>query len=285
MKLFASLFIIIISTIVANSQKYVPFNFDQGEWYCTYYTKGGMFGTNGTEWAIDSVKFYCSGDTVIKDTVYHKLYHSGTNTDYNSRAYISGYYGAVRNDTIKKQVWFNDGFGSYLMYDFNLSVGDSACNITYPPLPIYFDFCGKIESIDSTNYCNKYFRKYNNENNQSIVEGIGSYEGLFQCGFMPKLICYIEKDNNQCESCEFHITQVASVKDENIIQLNISDCNLHIVSKNNMESIELIDISGRSILNTNLNSDSIEIYVPQKGTYIIKVKSENQIYVRKIGLK
>jgi hypothetical protein len=270
---------------LAKSQKYVPFDFNKGEWYCRYETKGGMFGTNGTRWAIDYVKFFCSGDTVIRDTVYNKLYHAGTNSESGSRNYISGYYGGNRNDTIKRQVWFNNGYNSYLMYDFNISVGDSACNISALPLPIYFSFCGKIESIDSVNYCNKYYRRYNNENNQSIIEGIGSPEGLFQCGFNPQLLCYKERDNNNCESCEFNFTEVANINDENVIHINISDCNLYIFSEINMESVELIDIFGRCIINTyKLDRNSTNLNVPQKGIYILRIKTEHKIYIRKIDL-
>jgi hypothetical protein len=97
MKLLASLLLIILSSISAKSQEYIPFDFENGEWYCLYSTKGGMFGgEHGTYYATDSVKFFCSGDTIINDTSYHKLYYAGnTSSQIVPKTFISGYYGAI----------------------------------------------------------------------------------------------------------------------------------------------------------------------------------------------
>jgi hypothetical protein len=288
MKLFASLLIIISGTIGALGQKYVPFNFDNGEWYCWYHSKGGMFGNHGTYYATDSIRFFCSGDTIINDTVYNKLYYAGyTSSEIVTRTFIYGYYGGIRNDTINKQVWLNEGNHNFLMYDFNIMDGDSMCNTTPHPLPFNFYYCGKIESIDSVIYCNKYFRRYNLENDQQIIEGIGSSNGLFSGGWMSKLICYKEKSNTDCESCKLNYTHIVEgTNDQNSIYINIINNSLQISSIKSIESVELADITGRYIRNIhNLNCNSTDLFIPQKGIYIVRVKTEDKIYVRKIVLE
>ena len=91
----------------ASSQNYVPFDFSSGEWFCSYFTKGGLFSQHGTYYASESLKFYCSGDTTINSIDFKKLYYKGTTySQIMPLTVISGYMGAIRNDTTKKKVWF-----------------------------------------------------------------------------------------------------------------------------------------------------------------------------------
>lgn len=292
MKLLTFILLTLLSSIFLKGQEYIPFNFDDGEWYCRYFTKGGMFGGgHGINYATDSVKFFCSGDTIVNDTLYKRLYYMGyTSSEMVAKKYISGYYGAIRNDTLKKQVWFNNGYGSFLIYDFNIVNGDSMCNTSIYPLPATFYFCGKIESIYSLKYCNKYFRKYNLEYDQSIIEGIGSDKGLFPVKSAPwysDLLCYMEKSNNDCEECNMNFTTgINYTLNDNIFNINQIDNNLQIYSDYIIESVELVDLSGRHILKADgLGCNSTNIYVTQKGIYIIKVKVDNKILSRKIVVK
>ena len=299
MKLLGCILLITLNSILAKSQEYIPFDFDNGEWYCRYETKGGLFGGgHGINYATDSVKFFCSGDTTVNDTLYKKLYYIGNTSSENvKKTYISGYYGAIRNDILKKQVWFyvdNKSFlkpyignGSFLMYDFNIINGDSMCNAANYPLPLNFYFCGKLESIDSLRYCNKYFRKYNLDHYQSIIEGIGSDKGLFPGPWQSNLLCYMEKSNGDCERCNLNFTSINyNTLNDDLINIIQKNNDLQISSNYIIESVELVDLSGRYILKADgIGCNSANIYVNQMGIYIIKVKIDNKILSRKIFLE
>lgn len=289
MKRFVLVLLFCLCTFFAISQEYKPFDFENGEWYCEYFTKGGMFGGgHGAVYATDSVKFFCSGDTIINDTVYKKLYYMGYTSSQNvSKTYISGSYGAIRNDTAQKKVWFNAGNTSFFIYDFNVMNGDSICNPIDYSLPVTFNFCGKVLSIDSVNYCNTFYKRYNIENNQSIIEGIGSDKGLFPVKSSPwysDLLCYNEKNNVDCKPCNMNFSNnIDQTLNGNIIYVNQSDNQLQVSSDYVMASVELVDISGRSIIKINRpKSKSTDIYVNQKGFYIIRVKIDGKIFSKKI---
>lgn len=288
MKRFIYGILILSVSILAESQEYTPFDFDNGEWYCYFSTKGGLFGGgHDTYYATDSVKFFCSGDTLINDTLYKKLYYAGnTSSQIVPKTSVYGYYGAIRNDTANKQVWYYAGDHNFLIYDFNLINGDSLCNTTEGLLPVTFYFCGKVTSFDSVNYCNKYFRRYN-IGGQSIIEGIGSDKGLFPVLSSPwfsELICYSEKNDSECESCKINFTNSFDhIIKENTFNINQTNNQLHIFSDYIIESVELFDLSGRRIIsNHHLKSNSTDIYIPQKGIYILSIKIDDKIVERKI---
>ena len=100
------LLLIIILTTVVFCQNYKPFDFVNGNWICYYNTKGGVFYSTGNIYVDEKVKFFCPGDTTITGTVFKKLYYSGYAKPSGSQSIsISGYYGAIRNDTVNKRVW------------------------------------------------------------------------------------------------------------------------------------------------------------------------------------
>lgn len=294
MKHFITFILTVMTIQFARSQEYKPFDFDNGEWYCRYVTKGGMFGGgHGIYYATDTVKFFCSGDTIINDTLYKKLFYEGyTSSQFVPRTYISGYYGAIRNDTLNKRVWLHDSFytftgSSYIIYDFNVFAEDSICNDVIYPLPITFYFCGIVESIDLVNYCDKYFKKYIIEDNQSIIEGIGSDKGLLPVksdNWFSELLCYNERNSMDCESCDINTSNVINlISNESFVCFNQSDNNIYISSDYKIESIELIDLYGRYVIkNYILNSNSFDLCVNQKGVFILRVKFEKGIINKKI---
>lgn len=205
--IFKSLFLL---SIVCFSQSYQPFDFEKGIWYCRYVSKGGWFGAgfDRTQYVTDSVKFYCNGDTTINNFVYKKLYYSGFSSVHGlPRKPVSGYYSAIRNDTINKKILYapagydaaNTGNG-LILYDFNLTVGDS---IGYNYSTSKKDI---VTSIDNVVYCNRAHRRFNSESGENtIIEGIGSVSGLFPLVSPTDygtLLCYQEYGNSDCVDCK-----------------------------------------------------------------------------------
>jgi len=139
-----------ILSILSQGQTYTPFDIKNGEWVCGYDTKGGEFSSYGSYYIREDVKFYCQGDTVINDTLYAQLYYRGVARYPEwAKRNLSGYYGPIRNDTLKRQVWL----GNHLLYDFNLKIGDTIRTLWVHGSPIL--------SIDSVLYCDKFHRRYN----------------------------------------------------------------------------------------------------------------------------
>ena len=201
---------LLLFSIVCFSQSYQPFDFEKGMWYCRYVTKGGWFGADfdRTLYVTDSVKFYCNGDTTINNFVYKKLYYSGFSSVHGlPREPVSGYYSAIRNDTINKKILYapagydaaNTGNG-LILYDFNLTVGDS---IGYNYSTNKKDI---VSSIDTIIYCNREHRRFNTKSgSNTLIEGIGSVNGLFPLVSptdFGTLLCYQEYGNNDCVDCK-----------------------------------------------------------------------------------
>ena len=287
MKHFITLILILLTFQYGQSQDYKPFNFDYGEWYCKYSPNGGMFGggNHETYYAIDSIKFYSNGDTTINEVAFKKLMYSGyTSSQIVERTYVSGYYGAIRNDTLNKQVYFiskdynsnYEGTGD-LLYDFDLKIGDSI------QISCMLDEKDTISQIDSVIYCNEYYKRYNTPTGYYIIEGIGSKNGLLPVNCMTNfgwLFCYKEKANELCNDCGF-ITSINSFSlDELKIFPNPTTNRVRIDSDLNIQYIQIFDING--ILLERINSDFENIELRKKGVYLVQIHTDNRVITRKL---
>jgi hypothetical protein len=138
-----------------------------------------------------SFSYYINGDTVINSVLYHKVYQSGTVHHHcNFGNYIDywnsfhDYYAAIRQDTALRKVYVYYNNPEQVLYDFNLSVGDS------------IEGCTAVTSIDSILIGSNYRKRFNIDGAfpYSIIEGIGSTSGLFEplCPFeyWGTLVCF-----------------------------------------------------------------------------------------------
>lgn len=276
----ASLLIFLsVMSYVVQGQSYTPFDFSNGQWVCGYDTKGGVFGSYGSYYIKEDVKFYCKGDTVINDTLFSKLYYTGV-TRYPewAKRELSGYYGPIRNDTLNRKVWF----GSYLLYDFNIQVGDTvvfACGSVVP-----------VISIDSVLYCDKYHRRYNARNIYGdtlyLIEGIGSIFGLIPHGCMPSiswLSCYSETNNMICDTCKTPVSVNDVVMEKVEIYPNPSNERFEVTSSVPISSVEILDLLGRRIYyESGICEYQIEIKIHATGILIMRVEVQGQVVVKKI---
>jgi hypothetical protein len=48
------------------------------------------------------------------------------------------------------------------------------------------------------------------------------------------------------------------------------------------KTIQIFDISGRMVLNKNINGSQLDVSVLESGTYIVKVEFENKISTKKL---
>ncbi len=132
----------------------------------------------------DKHTLFMDGDTLIGSFHYQKLLQSGYKTaslyPYWCCAYVNTYEGAIRQDTQQKKIYINVGNQDFLLYDFNLSLGDTLSFATY-----ISDFdTNVVTSIDSILVGNSFRKRLNittlhySGDSASIIEGIGSTLGL-----------------------------------------------------------------------------------------------------------
>jgi len=157
-------------------------------------------------------QYFITGDTIINSFTYHKIKKSGVKYSEDMSGfctniiilYYNNYIGAFREDTINKKVFFIPENNSYdtLLYDFNLSIGDTL------PTSIINDsinYMNHVSLIDSIIVGNKYYKRYglssgSNLNYVYLIQGIGSTFGLFGYLYPPfesgtTLLCF--KQNGQ----------------------------------------------------------------------------------------
>ncbi|TAH43530.1 MAG: T9SS type A sorting domain-containing protein [Bacteroidetes bacterium] len=140
-------------------------------------------------------RYIMNGDSVINGISYHKIEREYGSSIGCGPFYPqgNGYMGGLREDSLNRLIYFvpRDSINESLLYDFNLSVGDT--------LPSYFiDLFGlsytTITSIDSMLIGSEY-RKVLHSIGNSFVEGIGSLAGLLETqrlDLTPNLVCYIQ---------------------------------------------------------------------------------------------
>ncbi len=271
---FLGIIIILNIAIWGKAQNYTPFDFDNGNWVCHYYTKQGIFVTYANDYVHEVVRFYCNGDTILNDVNYKKLYYVGYAAPTMSPATtISGYYCGIRNDVENKKVFLSN-YPYAPLYDFNLNYGDS---ITYRcsgnPAPIL--------SIDSVLYCSTYHKRYNYLDEfygilSFWVEGIGSSDGLIPVNCMTAgglLECYSESNNVVCDTCPVFTGNgilkplLLSVYPNPTSGILFINNNLKI----QLAEFALYDYSGKLVSSGKPIDDRIDLTNFHPGLYVLKI--------------
>ena len=231
-----------------------------------------------------------TGDTVINGQTYHKLFtpfveqsYPGTSCGINS----AGYKGAIRQDSALKKVFFipYDTI-EYLLYDFNMQVGDTLKGYISTYLSGYADTVISIDSIlVGSNYRKIWF--LNQYQGIYFIEGVGSTYGLTMgsaggaIGTYPEwgLDCFSQNGISLFDttsSCPI-ITGINSLeKAENLITIfpNPSDGKFTIDFANEtIEQIKITDILGNIIFSQNkVNQTTINInHYLKSGTYLLTI--------------
>lgn len=289
-----------------NAQSYHPFPESNAEWNIVWYKDPeGWIGDNPYMF---QYKYRIVDDTIIGG----KTYQTYSSTLYNSECSNdstceSSFY--IRNDTDNKVVYYFDGTDEYMLYDFNLNIGDTLQGYAFIHKPDWDKFY--ISAIDSILIEGEFFKRYEINCNGYppgyLIEGIGYTWGLIEeapSGFWPfyELRCchvnnalvYLFSYTNEC-NLETDTCLVGNKQINKIEPITITPnpaTNLITVKLNNainiseLIEIELLDISGKSILNKNQswngNTFSFDISSMPDGLLLIKVKTNTITWIRKI---
>ncbi len=189
----------LLLSCISYAQEYSPMNFEQGVWIEEGFSKPFY----------NYSQIYCQGDTLLEGYIYNKLYEFGlqeTMTRYDTVP--SHYIGAVReNDNKQVMFWGISDTAFTVIYDFNLSIGDTISMEN----EVFI-----AESIDSVEICGRYHKRYvqrifNGQFSETLIEGVG-YSGGFLGYFWGfpggafesylRLKCYTEWDNQLCLDCK-----------------------------------------------------------------------------------
>ena len=252
----------------------------------------------------DEHKLYVAGDTLIGINHYQKLFQYGyewSNTCPSSGTccyYSNIYKGAIRQDTSVKKVYLFYGSSDTLLYDFNLSVGDT--------LPISFNNPGNnniVTSIDSVFIGNNYRKKFHIGSYASIIEGIGCDEGLldyiggwFEAGsalhcFHQDNLSYIIRDTigfgyvtDSTYDCNLDIgIPIITNKESITIYPNPATTTLTLHLQLSIPNSQFIvsDITGREIFHQAINNSiqtTIDVSDWSNGVYIYQLTNNKETF-------
>ncbi|MGZ4035193.1 MAG: T9SS type A sorting domain-containing protein [Bacteroidia bacterium] len=207
---FRALFIFLFCYVKVNfAQLYQPFPTDSAVW------RQQNASWDGDVWDQDDYNYFFRGDTIISGNTYHKIYHTGSHTEYVTALYppwtivygplsvdSNKYVGGIREDGLKHVFFFPDTAtvtSEQLLYDFNLSLGDTL-PVTYCNTNSYGGI-KYVSSIDSVLVGAVYHKCYHISagpgymNLGSIIEGVGNSSGLLEkilpvFEYEDLLICY-----------------------------------------------------------------------------------------------
>jgi hypothetical protein len=268
------------------------------------------FPDSSANWNFDHI-FYCQWgnahidyslsitvDTLINGQTYHKLFMP--RCEYNP-AYdcypsdtISGYKGAIRQDTASKKVFIVPPFtiSEQLLYDFNMLVGDTVKGY----LAGYFP--NTVESIDSVLVGNNYRKRWfvDHGNYIHIIEGIGSEYGLIR--ELPGnvlnnfnslyLNCFVQNNKtlfpDTLSNCEIIYTVKSFDKTSDKIKVYPNPFNnsftVDIDQSINVYEFYLTDLLGNIILRQQTNQQKrINIQNIKSGAYILTVIGNDNLII------
>ncbi len=191
MKTFICCLLFSICCSISFGQNYVPFPKSNAVWY------NATAWNSGSQSSFNSYYNYLNGDTLINNITYHKIYECNDSTiPFASLPppYINfipftgggGYFGAIREDS-SKHVFYIPGYPNppgpeYLLYDFNLNVGDTLSDTLFITMDNPNDTI-TVVSIDSIFDGLIYRKRFNLSQTPffelvSLIEGIGNTRGL-----------------------------------------------------------------------------------------------------------
>ncbi|MFL5764811.1 MAG: T9SS type A sorting domain-containing protein [Bacteroidia bacterium] len=297
------------------SQLYQPFPTDSAEWR-------QHSGTYYYPWInYRDYIYYIPGDTIIASNSYHKIYRTQivTGEYYYSPSgpfsIVDGprmtdtnlYVGAFREDTLKHIYYYPDTAtvtGEQLLYDFNLTVGDTLPSYNSG----YFAGTNYVSALDSILIGGAYHKRYHISNPSGyidfvqIVEGVGSTFGLLENLIDPfewsdNLICFsrrgvkVYSPDTTTTDCSLPVPlgiSEAQTKPEIRIFPNPTSGQIEIEASGFYgKTLRITNMLGEVVYVTKMeNRVSLDLTSLPKGVYFLKaISDEGQTSTQKIILQ
>jgi hypothetical protein len=303
------LFIFILFSVNASAQTSVYHPFPDSN--ATWIVLKSCATWNGPLFCPCTIKtrYLLTGDTLISGNIYHIISEENYGScppECDCIEHLNGHH-YIREDSSKKIWIYNPStMTDSLVYDFNLSAGDTISN----SILNHQNDLMIIQSIDSIFIGNSFRKKYNyswNGNNFTctnfLVEGIGAGGGLLSpfCGFgcpgnsSRMLLCF-QQDNSQLymrsndscitgdtnSYCVFNVG-LLMLKQGQIFSLSPNPATDQLKIDNGelkIDRIEIYNVLGekRLTLSPSPNGEGLRVDVSSlaSGIYFIKVKGEKE---------
>ncbi len=307
-KYFIILFFSFFVQIKTEAQIYVPFPDSNAVWQVEY---GGYQCS-----CCASYNYSFTGDTLISAIVYHKLQQRGLKyleiqglCSTIPMWSLDEYIGAIRSDNIQKKVFIvpRDSSSEFLLYDFNMNVGDTVQgwlnyhSFSSPGIHVV------VDSIDSLLISNQYRKRFNllvidgGFMPVEIIEGIGSTSEpfigpLYEFEWNGYISCFMQDgqvlfpDTNS--SCIFtELTEKLTTNSSlNVFPNPFSTelaISIHRQSKKPV-NIEIINICGQKLFLEQFNSSifpssrKVDLSFLSSGIYMLVVTIDEERMVQRI---
>ena len=241
-------------------------------------------------YSTDYHKFH--GDTLINDTLYKKVWIS-EDEDYENWNFFGTFIREENKRVYYREMFQNEG----LIYDFNLSLGDSVFLSNPRAATSLWLTLSEIDSVETADGFRERWRLESSEysNDEYWIMGIGSGAGVLNSGTqifgglcgLYTLLCEKENDETIYQNPDFetcYVNQVIGVDEHAEITCKL----FGLRNKKGLQQIELqffvqgkkqisiISLSGKNIFSTSTNTESLSINtgVFPTGLYIINCLSK-----------
>ncbi|MFH0893938.1 MAG: T9SS type A sorting domain-containing protein [Bacteroidota bacterium] len=310
MKKTLLLFFIVLCGFAAQSQTYAPFPETDAVWNGI---RSFNYKPDPSIYCLQSYRYsiVMSGDTVIGSNNYHKIKESGYYIDDcfpPGNYYYNEYKGALRQDSLQKKVFFCPTGSSLeeVLYDFNLNVGDTLPNWYVKDNNAFVQSSNNmVTDIDSVlvgSQFHKRFILFNitpygssyslGDTTYALIEGVGGTDGLLY-GFSKyyfiyrHMYCFEGDDlpypaNSHC-LYDVSTPEITNYKSGCSVYPNPVTDNILIITTTDLATIRILNIHGQLMktISSNTNKTSVDISAFPSGLYLVEVKTNTGIEVRK----
>ena len=308
MKTILLSFAIITLAISALAQQYRSFPTHDAVWREDHHVSYGS-----SHYSYLNYKNFINGDTVINGKTYHKIYSSGKRYSYvynsgSNSYYQNVYQGCIREDSLKHvYLYLNENAHEYLLYDFNLALGDTLSKNLYGMGLLHsYDPSIKliVNAIDSVIVGGDYHKRYRFDYSYHtlyLIEGVGSSDGLletFDCypSYSTDLVCFKQENIDAYpfgQACDLVVTGIEEIASKQRIQLfpNPSNGTFSINFMDEAPENAILRISdqlGQTVYEKKLTGNKLHQRNAGKsadGIYIIRIQSKGQAYQGKMIIK
>lgn len=294
MKKVLILFICICFSELILAQKYYPFPTSNVVWRENHFLAAyGYFADT------DNYQKFMQGDTIIGDHLYHKIYQSGYVESYSyqsgstkRRYYDDKYLYSIREDSAKRIYLFSSN-KEFLVYDFNLNLGDTLPAMYAFPKDYKF-VVGEIDSVLVLDSYHKRYRmgSYGTYGSFDLIEGMGSTFGLAK-GYsiypnnMTTLLSFKQDGKSAYPNgveCNLIPTGIDELNLQNEIQI-FPNPSTGIINISNLPDrplkLQLFNMLGKLVYETQIQAInySLNLDFMPRGIYLLKVNDKNKSIV------
>ncbi len=255
----------------------------------------------------ENYNYFLTGDTTINATLYKKVCKKGTGTyfwgDPNppppscNGSIIYSFINTVPSFYLRsagtQMFIYPTGGPEYLLYDFNLAIGDS--------LPLTWnnvDSTVTVTAIDSFFTPSGYRKRFTLAGNtwaQYLLEGVGSSRGLieplqvpFECGY--QLDCYGQNNSAYYPapgpSCDLMVgeEQVSGIRGQVSVFPNPFADELNVSSYKLQVDVTLYNAIGEIVIRATTNDSNLKLstFNLKSGIYLLRVRSMDEIIMKKV---